>query len=133
MVPAKGLTLHSEGFAATTSRCESKSRFGFSPLPLSLVIKLPLPEADSMISDLKPSLAKYWAINSPALVSLPGGFVVSMRISSLRNSVISFSISFKMFMADVFCALPVLIYTFFLLKVSLAKDEIEKDFLVIRQ
>ena len=86
-----------------------------------------------MISDLKPSLAKYWAMNSAAFVSLPGGFVVSKRISSLKNSVISFSISFSMFMVDVFCALPQLICPFFLLKVSLAKDEIEKDFLVILQ
>ena len=116
-MPANGSTVHSFGLAATTSKCDSKSRLGFWPVPLNRVIMLPLPGADSIISVLNPSLARYFAIYVAACVSLPGGLVVFIHIKSLSKLVISCSTSVRIFFA-LFSRLPDCLKRFFLLKVS---------------
>lgn len=87
--------LHSFGLAATTSKCDSKRRLGFSPVPFKRVTKFPLPGADSKISQSKPSSSKTSARYDAASVSFPGGFVVFIRIRSPRRAVTSSSISLR--------------------------------------
>ena len=57
---------------------------GFVPFPFSRAIRLPLPGADSMISEEIPFSAKRSRTNSAARVSSPGGLEVSIRIRSWR-------------------------------------------------
>ena len=89
MVPAKGLVVHSFGLAATTSRWDRRRRLGFSPVPFNRVIRLPLPGADSRISEVKPSLVRYSFMYWAACVSFPGGLVVFIWIRLERKVVIS--------------------------------------------
>jgi len=81
IAPLNGAIVHSFSSAGTTSKWERRSRRGFCPFPLSLVMMLPLWGEDSRISVWKPSLFRVSARNSAALVSFPGGLVVSICIS----------------------------------------------------
>ncbi len=56
----------------------------FEPFPLRRASRLPRPGADSMISEGMPSRFRTPLMYSAALVSLPGGLLVSMRTRSRR-------------------------------------------------
>src|SRR6478609_10858239 len=85
MVAENGSMVHLSRSTPTTSRWPISSSGFFLPLPFSRATILPRPGADSKICAGIPSAASTPLMYSAARVSLPGGLLVSILTSSLRN------------------------------------------------